>query len=187
MSTEKQIIHLVQFNMQLGEMVACASHQGVCLLEFHDRRMLPQEFKDIEKRLNAIIESSTNPVFDLLQKELHEYFDGKRKDFTVPLHLVGTDFQKKVWNELMNIPYGCTRSYKQQALALGNLAAIRAVAGANGMNKIAIVVPCHRVIGDDGKLVGYGGGLWRKKKLLELERTHAQAEAGTVQGNLFAV
>lgn len=175
-------------------MVACASHQGVCLLEFNDRRMLPTEFKDIEKRLSAKIETSTtcppgrNALFDQLQQELHEYFEGTRKQFDVPLHFVGTDFQKRVWSELMNIPFGVTRSYKQQALALGNLAAIRAVAGANGMNKIAIVVPCHRVIGDDGKLVGYGGGLWRKKKLLELEKAHVLPVKGSgIQQNLFAV
>lgn len=173
-------------------MVACASHQGVCLLEFYDRRMLPTEFKDIEKQLNATIEPSNTspPFFDQLQTELHEYFDGKRKDFTVPLHFVGTDFQKRVWNELLNVPFGTTRSYKQQAIALGNPAAIRAVAGANGMNKIAIVVPCHRVIGDDGKLTGYSGGLWRKKWLLELESRHSDGKTNPsigVQKNLFLV
>lgn len=185
-STEKQVVNLAHFETPLGVMVACANHQGVCLLEFSDRRMLPTEFKSIEKSLNADIVESTNPFFDLLQQELRDYFDGNLKNFTVPLHLVGTGFQKKVWNELLNIPYGETRSYKQQALALNNLPAIRAVAGANGMNKIAIIVPCHRVIGDNGNLTGYGGGLWRKKRLLELEKQHMQPLAGAVvQRSLF--
>lgn len=186
--TIKQIINLIQFETPLGTMVACASDIGICLLEFNDRRMLPTEFKIIEKSLNATIEESTNPFFEILQLQLHEYFDGKRKDFIVPLHPVGTTFQQSVWKELLNIPYGKTRSYKQQALALKNLPAIRAVAGANGMNKIAIIIPCHRVIGEDGSLVGYGGKLWRKKWLLDLEKRNVELEPGSVvQISLFEV
>ena len=98
-----------------------------------------------------------------------EYFNGTRTTFSVVLDLVGTDFQKQVWAVLMQIPYGHTRSYMQQAQALGDVKKVRAVANANGMNKISIIVPCHRVIGSDGSLTGYGGGIWRKQKLLELE------------------
>src|SRR5699024_10469520 len=90
--------------------------------------------------------------------------------FTVPLTLVGTDFQKEVWQALQTIPYGKTRSYKEQSQQIGNEKAIRAVAGANGQNKISVIIPCHRIIGSDGSLTGYGGGLWRKRYLLELEQ-----------------
>jgi AraC family transcriptional regulator of adaptative response/methylated-DNA-[protein]-cysteine methyltransferase len=152
-------------------MFACASKQGLCLLEFTDRRMLETEFKDLQKRLNVAILPGDNIFLDQVQNEIREYFQGKRIQFTVPLHTPGTDFQQSVWNALQEIPYGQTRSYKQQAQALGNPKAIRAVASANGKNRIAIIIPCHRVIGSDGSLVGYGGGLHRKKWLLELEET----------------
>lgn len=102
-------------------------------------------------------------------KQLREYFDHKRKVFDLPMEIVGTDFQKKVWKELLNISYGETISYKELALRLGNLKTIRAAARANGANPLPIVIPCHRVIGSDGKLVGYGGGLDVKEKLLQLE------------------
>ena len=100
---------------------------------------------------------------------LQEYFDGKRKDFNLPLSPKGTDFQKKAWAALCSIPYGQTRSYKEQAIAVGNEKACRAVGGANGKNPISIIIPCHRVIGTGNKLTGYGGGLAIKKALLELE------------------
>ena len=102
-------------------------------------------------------------------KQLREYFENKRKVFDLPLEIIGTDFQKKVWKELLKIPYGKTISYKELALRLGNLKTIRAAAKANGANPLPIIIPCHRVIGSDGKLVGYGGGLDVKGKLLELE------------------
>ena len=111
-----------------------------------------------------------NIDFKILEKELSEYFDGKRKEFTVSLAPVGTDFQKNVWEVLRKIPYGTTKSYMEQAKILGNPKAVRAVANANGLNKISIIIPCHRVIGTNGKLTGYGGGIWRKQKLLELEK-----------------
>ena len=107
--------------------------------------------------------------FEILEAQLSEYFSGKRTFFSVPLHLLGTDFQKKVWEILQTIPYGETRSYKEQAIAISSPESVRAVANANGMNRISILVPCHRVIGSDGQLTGYGGGIWRKKYLLELE------------------
>jgi AraC family transcriptional regulator of adaptative response/methylated-DNA-[protein]-cysteine methyltransferase len=113
-----------------------------------------------------------NSHFVLLRKELDEYFEGKRKEVSVPLVTPGSPFQQAVWKELQNIPYGSTRSYKQQANALKNPDAVRAVANANGMNRIAIIIPCHRVIGTDGSLTGYGGGLWRKKWLLDLENEY---------------
>jgi methylated-DNA-[protein]-cysteine S-methyltransferase len=105
----------------------------------------------------------------LWKKQLDEYFTNKREIFDLPLDLKGTEFQKKVWNELMKIPFGKTITYKELSLRLGNLKAIRAVAAANGANPVSIIVPCHRVIGSDGSLTGYAGGLWRKRWLLDFE------------------
>jgi len=107
--------------------------------------------------------------FASLNAQLAEYFSGKRKEFDLPLVLPGTPFQQRVWAGLRTIPHGATRSYKEQAEAIGLPGAVRAVAKANGDNRIAVIIPCHRVIGADGRLVGYGGGLWRKRYLLDLE------------------
>ena len=169
-SKKQTIIDLTRIETPLGTMFACAVNEGICLLEFSDRKMLETQFKSLAKRLNANIIQGSNKHFDLLKKELSEYFEGKLIQFTVPLFFPGTEFQESVWKELQNIPYGKTRSYLQQAEALNKPTAVRAVANANGMNKISIIIPCHRVIGTDGNLTGYGGGLWRKKWLLELEQ-----------------
>lgn len=154
----------------LGEMIACATDKGICLLEFNDRKKLDGQFKKLAKDLNANIVEQENKHFALLKKELEAYFNHDLKIFTVPLDLVGTEFQKKVWQALLIIPYGKTVSYLQQSESMGNPLSIRAVANANGMNKIAIIVPCHRVIGSNGKLTGYAGGLERKQFLLNLEK-----------------
>lgn len=164
----EEIVYQV-FETPLGSIVACATQEGICLLEFAEGRIEELTSKPLSKRLKATVIEGSSRYFKPLQKELKEYFEGKRKEFSVPIVLIGTDFQKKVWQELLRIPYGTTRSYKQQAAALNNLEGIRAVAGANGKNKISIIIPCHRVIGEDGSLTGYGGGLWRKKKLLDIE------------------
>jgi AraC family transcriptional regulator of adaptative response/methylated-DNA-[protein]-cysteine methyltransferase len=124
----------------------------------------------IDWHLNAEILPGENEHLVLLQKELDEYFNGTRKEFTVRLDAPGTPFQKAVWECLLKIPYGETRSYKMQAILLGRPLAVRAVASANGCNRISIVIPCHRVIGENGDLTGYGGGLVRKKWLLEHEK-----------------
>ena len=171
-SNEKNIINIVRFTTPIGPMFACATDQGVCLLDFTDRRMLETEFKDLCKRLNAVILPGINPHIEHAQSELAEYFIGERRKFTVPLHTPGTDFQQAVWKILQDIPYGETRTYKQQAIAIDNPKAVRAVASANGHNRVGIIIPCHRVIGSDGSLVGYGGGLQRKKWLLDLESSN---------------
>ena len=171
-SNEKNIINIVRFTTPIGPMFSCATNQGVCLLEFTDRRMLETEFKDLCKRLNAIILPGINPHLEHVQSELAEYFIGERRKFTVPLHTPGTNFQQAVWEILQDIPYGETRTYKQQAIAIDNPKAVRAVASANGHNRVSIIIPCHRVIGSDGSLVGYGGGLHRKKWLLDLESSN---------------
>lgn len=154
----------------LGKMMACGCLQGICLLEFLDGKGLEKELNQISKILQAEIENGTNEHINLLEKELTEYFKGNLLEFSTPLFSIGTDFQKSVWEVLQNIPYGTTISYQQQANLLQNPKAIRAVASANGQNKIAILIPCHRVIGSNGNLTGYAGGLWRKQKLLELEK-----------------
>lgn len=169
-SKEKRVINITRLETPLGTMFAGAVEEGVCLFEFSDRKMLETELKTLAKKLNANILHSDNKHFDNLKKEVEEYFEGKRKIFTLPLITIGTPFQQAVWKELQNIPYGATRSYKEQATAINLPSAVRAVANANGMNKISIIIPCHRVIGADGTLTGYGGGLSRKKWLLDLEK-----------------
>jgi len=173
-SKNKKVINITRLETPLGTMFACAVEEGICLLEFTDRKMLETELKNLSKSLDANIIQGANVHFNLLKQQLEEYFNGKRKSFSVPLFTAGTEFQQNVWRELQNIPYGSTRSYLQQATALAKPEAVRAVANANGMNKISIIIPCHRVIGEDGNLTGYGGGVWRKKWLLDLERKYSQ-------------
>lgn len=168
----KSVIHIHRLTTPLGPMYACATDQGLCLLEFTDRRMLETEFKDLRKRLNAVILPGLNAHLRQTEQEMAEYFAGKRKSFTVALHTPTTPFRQRVWDELCTIPYGTTRSYGEQAVRIGNPKAVRAVASANGHNRVAIIIPCHRVIGSDGSLTGYAGGLARKQWLLDMERKH---------------
>jgi AraC family transcriptional regulator of adaptative response/methylated-DNA-[protein]-cysteine methyltransferase len=168
-NTNKEVINIIRFTTKIGVMFACATKDGVCLLDFSDRRMLETEFKDLIKRKNAVILPGENKHLDQVQQEFDEYLAGKRKTFDVRLDLIGTDFQKQVWQTLLKIPYGETWSYKQEAEFMGKPTAFRAVANANGCNKIGIIIPCHRVIASDGSLGGYGGGLERKQFLLDLE------------------
>ncbi len=169
-SKDQRIIDLKRIETPIGTMYAAATADGICMLEFTDRKMLETEFKDLAKSLNATIIQGENFHFKTLEKELKLYFEGKLKEFTVTLSPVGTAFQKSVWEILMKIPYGETWTYRKQSEILGDAKKVRAVANANGMNKISIIIPCHRVIGSNGTLTGYGGGIWRKQKLLELEK-----------------
>lgn len=153
----------------IGKMIACATDKGLCLLEFADGKPTEQKIGSLLKISGETLIDKENSLLELTKQELDEYFCGKRKEFTVPLDMIGTDFQKQVWTKLLDIPYGETRSYMQQSLSLGDSKKIRAVANANGKNKIAVIVPCHRVIGTDGSLTGYAGGLERKEWLLNLE------------------
>jgi AraC family transcriptional regulator, regulatory protein of adaptative response / methylated-DNA-[protein]-cysteine methyltransferase len=162
-------LHIVQLPTPLCPMAACSSSRGVCLLEFTDNRRLERELKELTGLLKATVVSGENRHLEMLRSQLQDYFAGRLKKFTVPLHTPGTEFQQAAWKVLQDIPYGETRSYKQQAIALGNPKAVRAVAAANGQNRVSIVIPCHRVIGSDGSLTGYGGGLDRKKWLLDHE------------------
>ena len=152
-----------------GPMLAGATDQGICMFEFVDRRMLELQLKRLRQAFKAELTPGSHPHFDVLNSQIKEYFKAERETFDLPLVLTGTPFQKKVWKILQTIPYGTTRSYQEQAKLIGQPTAVRAVARANGDNKIAIIIPCHRVIGANGKLTGYGGGLWRKRYLLQLE------------------
>ena len=173
-SRKKRLVTVTRLTTPLGPMMAGVVDETVCLLEFVDRRMLETQIARLKKRLHAEALPGQSPVFEELNRQLQEYFSGSRTTFTLPLDLPGTEFQQQVWAELLTIPYGATRSYKAQAAAIGRPTATRAVARANGDNRIAIIVPCHRVIGEDGSLTGYGGGLSRKEYLLNLERAHAK-------------
>lgn len=161
----------------LGHLVAGATAEGVCLLEFTDRRMLEAEFATLRKLFDAPVVPGSNEHLKTLQGELAKYFAGSLRSFTVPLTYPGTPFQRRVWEQLLAIPYGETRSYEELAAAVGEPRAARAVGRANGLNRMAILIPCHRVVNKDGKLGGYGGGLRRKQYLLDLERSN-DGEAG---------
>lgn len=164
------VVHLTRILTPLGPMIAGATEDALCLLEFAERRMLETQLRRIERQLGAVLVPGETGITRRTAAELEAYFAAELSDFSVPLTTAGTPFQEEVWGQLRTIPYGETRSYGEQARLIGRPEAVRAVARANGDNRIAIIIPCHRVIGADGKLTGYGGGLWRKKRLLELER-----------------
>lgn len=153
----------------LGPMLAVAGDKGLCLLEFLDRRAIEAQCQTLQRLFPVAISPGKHQYLQQTRRELDEYFAGRRGTFDVPLDLRGTPFQMQVWNRLLEIPCGETESYAQMAAELGNPQARRAVGRANGMNRIGIIVPCHRVVRSDGQLCGYGGGLWRKKWLLEHE------------------
>jgi len=143
------------FETPLGKVVAVADEEGLCSLDFDE---------------NASASDEENVHLTQLQRELSEYFEGKRKTFDVRLNPKGTPFQRAVWRTLCDIPYGSVISYSQEAQMLSHEKAVRAVANANGKNPIPIIIPCHRVIAKDGGIGGYSGGIWRKEFMLELER-----------------
>jgi len=172
-SKNKNIILINRLTTPLGPMFICATDNGICLLEFVDRRMLETEFKDLQRLLKANIISGENEHIKQAKIEIQEYFEANRKIFDVKLETPGTDFQNQVWKCLQEIDYGKTSTYQKQAENINNPKAIRAVASANGYNRISIIVPCHRVIGKDGKMTGYGGGIERKKWLIEHEQSNA--------------
>jgi AraC family transcriptional regulator, regulatory protein of adaptative response / methylated-DNA-[protein]-cysteine methyltransferase len=157
----------------LGGMIAIADDQALHLLEFIDRRALPEGLRRLSAHVGGRVGLGRTPVHDLVEAQLGAYFAGRAPLLQVPVTLHGTPFQQQVWRALQAIPAGETRSYAQLATAIGRPLAVRAVARANATNRIALVVPCHRVIGADGTLTGYAGGLWRKEKLIAIERGYA--------------
>lgn len=152
---------LARIPTPLGDMVAGATDRALVLLEFIRPEADPSLSSDA---------ADGNAITRQAAEELEAYFEGRRRDFDVPVEPHGTPFQRQVWEALRRIPYGETRSYGEQAASIGRARAVRAVAQANGANRIAIIVPCHRVIGADGSMTGYGAGVWRKERLLAIER-----------------
>ncbi|MGL6289866.1 MAG: bifunctional transcriptional activator/DNA repair enzyme AdaA [Silanimonas sp.] len=171
----------------LGPMLAAVEDRGLVLLEFLDRPALVKELEELRDRHGYLAAPGDHAHIDALRAQLGAYFAGARRSFDVPLHLPGTTFEQSVWAALLAIPPGETRSYGELATALGQTGAARAVGTANGRNRVAIVVPCHRVVGQDGRLTGYGGGLRRKQKLLELEGVAVADDRIRPQQALWAV
>jgi AraC family transcriptional regulator, regulatory protein of adaptative response / methylated-DNA-[protein]-cysteine methyltransferase len=157
------------YESPMGHLLLAANDKGLCLVEFSDRRMLEYQLKVLNKYFKSPLVPGKNKFIDQIEIELDKYFKGELKHFKTPIIYPGTDFQRKVWEGLMKIPYGETRSYVELARMVGTPKGSRPVGTANGMNRLAIVIPCHRVIKNDRTLGGYGGGLWRKRRLLELE------------------
>lgn len=166
----KRILLAKWLDTKLGPMIAISDEQGLYLLEFVDRRALENEIKNLRKKLNAAIIPGETHIISRIEAEIADYFNGKNLEFKTPIHLIGSPFQRRVWEELRKIPTGETRSYLATANALNKPTAFRAVAQANGANQLAIIIPCHRVINTNGQLGGYGGGLARKEWLLEHEK-----------------
>ncbi len=151
-------------NSPVGKLKLVANNRGLLALLWNDGKMASKAFQDAEEQ------KKSHPILDQAENQLKEYFRGARTSFSLKLDLQGTTFQKKVWQALLTIPFGETRSYGQIAVQVGSPRAVRAVGGANGRNPISIIVPCHRVIGASGHLTGFGGGLKVKSQLLELEK-----------------
>ncbi len=163
----------------IGEVVFGVYEQQLCLLDFRYRKMRKTVDSRLQKMLGCEMTETKDKLLDLAHLQLTEYLDKQRTEFDLPLLTVGTEFQKNVWDALLEIPYGKTTSYLELAQSMGRESAVRAIANANGANAIGVIIPCHRVIGSNGELVGYGGGLPTKKQLLELE-----SPRGMTQGEL---
>jgi AraC family transcriptional regulator of adaptative response/methylated-DNA-[protein]-cysteine methyltransferase len=174
-SGDKKIL-VAMLPTPIGEMLVLETSRGICLLEFTDWYGLDKEIQNILKKVKGkLIEGGSN-FFALLSEEMRAYFQDGTYPFSVPLDIQGTDFQMRLWNALIEIPVGQTRTYSQMAETIGKPKAIRAVGNANSKNPIAIVIPCHRLIGANGSLTGYGGGLWRKDWLLQLEKKAGKSD-----------
>jgi AraC family transcriptional regulator of adaptative response/methylated-DNA-[protein]-cysteine methyltransferase len=175
----------------LGPMVAVACEQGIVMLEFADRKGLENAILKLRHRFGsraapAAVVPGEHQHLDLLRRELSQYFEGTRQLFTVPLAARGSPFEQRAWQHLRSITYGQTCSYQEEATAIGHPSAVRAVGRANGCNNIAILVPCHRVIASSGELCGYGGGVARKRWLLDHERRHVQSQVNRLSRNVSA-
>ncbi|MBN4080159.1 methylated-DNA--[protein]-cysteine S-methyltransferase [Beggiatoa alba] len=171
--SDKTLLLVTQIETPFGIMIAAASSRGICMLEFSIEERLNIQITRIKRFFSANIKIGKNAILTQLNKEIQEYFSGIRKIFDIPLDIAGTSFQKKAWHALQNIPYGKTRSYQEQAITIARPDSARAIASANRNNLICIIIPCHRVIGKNGAMAGYGGEIWRKEYLLELEQNHA--------------
>jgi methylated-DNA-[protein]-cysteine S-methyltransferase len=163
------LIKIAYFKSLYGELIIGSFEGKLCLCDWRYRKMRNAVDKRIQSGLGFDYTEGNSDVIDKTRQQLSQYFNQERSEFDIPLHFVGSDFQKQVWKTLMEIPYGQTDTYLGLSKKLGNDKAIRAVSSANGANAISIIVPCHRIIGSDGKLVGYAGGLDVKRRLLKLE------------------
>lgn len=169
LSQNRALLFADWFETPLGPMIAVADQTHLHLLEFHDRKALPRELERLQKSTRSSVAPGRTPAIEQIQAELEAYFAGTLSEFKTPLALGGTGFERQVWTKLMEIPAGTTRAYGDIARDMENMQAVRAIGRANGANQLGIVVPCHRLIGADGSLTGYGGGLWRKQWLLKHE------------------
>ena len=158
------------FETPWGTLIIGSYKDKLCLCDWKHRNSFEKIIKRISNSLGTNLKEGTTKVITETKSQLAEYFEGNRQSFDLPIHLVGSDFQKRVWNELLTIPYGKTISYLELSRRLGDEKAIRAVATANGANAMAVVIPCHRIIGKSGKLIGYSGGIKVKASLLTLEK-----------------
>ena len=165
----KQTLHVQYYDSPCGTLVLASIGEELCLCDWHGMPCAERNRRRLGRLLNATFVTASSPVLERTKQELDEYFAGKRRNFDLPLHPVGTDFQKKVWNVLLAIPYGETRSYKEMAQSVGKPKGVRAVAQAIGANGLSILIPCHRVIGSNHSLTGFAGGIDAKRKLLEME------------------
>lgn len=169
-------IHTTIFSSPHGALLLGSHEDQLCLCDWRYRKRRANIDRRIQDALQASYVVAGAPIMEKCKEQLSEYFNGNRKDFDLPILLLGSEFQKQVWSALLEIPYGKTQSYAQLARKLGDEKAIRAVARANGDNALSIIVPCHRILGSDGSLTGYAGGLRVKKKLLQLEGSSLQQE-----------
>ncbi len=163
------VLEVTRVLTPLGPMIAGGTEDSLYFFEFSDRRRLEKQLEGLRRRLDCVLVPGDNGLLRRTGEEIGAYFAGELRRFSIPLSAPGTEFQQTVWAELQTIPFGETRSYADVARAIGRPSAVRAVARANGDNRMAIFIPCHRVVGSDGRLTGYGGGLWRKQHLLDLE------------------
>ncbi len=170
------IIHTAFFKTGYGELMIGSYDQQLCLCDWRYRKMRTSIDRRIQTGLQAQYVEEDSEVTDETRRQLSGYFAGELTRFDLPLLMIGTGFQKQVWNQLLRIPFGKTESYAGLSEKLGDIKAIRAVASANGANALSIVVPCHRIIGTDGRLTGYAGGLETKRRLLRLENALGQGE-----------
>jgi len=168
-----------QINIQyhktiVGELILGSFDQRLCLLDYRHRKTRETLDRRIQKGLNARYQEQSDDLIQAAKQQINEYLDSSRNEFDLPLLMVGTEFQKSVWNALLAVPYGKTASYLSLAKHINNEKAVRAVASANGANAISLIIPCHRIIGSNGSLVGYAGGLDAKKQLLNIERNNSR-------------
>lgn len=172
-------INIQFYKTKIGDLILGSFENKLCLLDFRYRKMRQSVDNRVKNGLNADFVEANCDLIEQTKTQIDEYLNKKRKTFDLPLLMVGTEFQKSVWQSLIKVPYGSTATYLQLAQDIGNEKAVRAVANANGANAIALIIPCHRIIGSDGTLVGYGGGLSIKKRLLNIENNKSTQQNQT--------